>query len=267
MFVCSCFLISVYMFIVSKALLISSATVIVRARGAIWLNPFAMELFSVCSAVTVECFVLYPCCVGVFGMFGVMKGRWIFSSVFAISERSDMGLYEVPLSMSLLSFGMGTMLSNFHMCGIMLVLRAVFNMLVNNASLRWPMCFRCLMFSLLGPCELLFLLCLIAPWTWVVVSVMLYPCMLCVALWMDLFVLCVACLTVFFNCLVKQVAICLGVVASLLLNVMEVFSVGGVALLVIPCMVFQRMCVLCLWSQCASMCSFHRFCLCFCMSV
>ena len=26
-------------------------------RGAIWLNPFATVLFSVCSAVTVECFV------------------------------------------------------------------------------------------------------------------------------------------------------------------------------------------------------------------
>ena len=33
MFVCSSFLISVCMFIVSKALLISSATVIVRAEG------------------------------------------------------------------------------------------------------------------------------------------------------------------------------------------------------------------------------------------
>ena len=50
MFVCSSFLISVCMFIVSKALLISSATVIVRAGGAIWLNPFATVLFSVCSA-------------------------------------------------------------------------------------------------------------------------------------------------------------------------------------------------------------------------
>ena len=48
MFVCSSFLISVYMFMcMSKALLISSATVIVRAGGAIWLNPFAMVLFSV----------------------------------------------------------------------------------------------------------------------------------------------------------------------------------------------------------------------------
>ena len=34
-------------------------------------------------------------------------------------------MYEMPLSMSLLAFGMGTMLVNFHMCGIMLVLRAV----------------------------------------------------------------------------------------------------------------------------------------------
>ena len=36
------------------------------------------------------------------------------------------------------------------------------------------------------------------------VSVMLYPCMYCVALLMDLFVLCVACLTVLVNCLVKH---------------------------------------------------------------
>ena len=67
MFVCSSFLISV-----SKALLISSATVIVRAGGAICLNPFATVLFSLCSAITVECCVLYPCCMGVFGIFAVM---------------------------------------------------------------------------------------------------------------------------------------------------------------------------------------------------
>ena len=76
-----------------------------------------------------------------------------------------MGLYEVPMSMSLLGFAMGAMLANVHMCGIMLVLRAVFNMLVRNASPRGPMCFRCLMFNLSGPCELLFLLCFIASWT------------------------------------------------------------------------------------------------------
>ena len=77
-------------------------------------------------------------------------------------------------------------------------------------------------------------------------SVMLYLCMLCVSLLMCLFVLRVACLTVLVNCLVKQFAISLGVVAILLLNVMDVFSVCGGALLDRPCMVFQRVRVLCL---------------------
>ena len=72
------------------------------------------------------------------------------------------------------------------------------------------------MFNLSGPCE--FLLCFIASWTRVVEIVMLYHCILCVALLVYLFVLCVACLTVFVNCLMKQFAMCLGVVAGLLLN-------------------------------------------------
>ena len=37
-----------------------------------------------------------------------------------------MGLYEVPLSISLLCFGMGTMLANFHMCGIIVVVKSSF---------------------------------------------------------------------------------------------------------------------------------------------
>ena len=57
---------------------------------------------------------------------------------------------------------------------------------------------------------------------------------------------CFAYLTVFVNCLVKQFAMSLGVVVILLLNVIEVFSVCGGALLDRPCMVFQTMCVLCL---------------------
>ena len=122
--------------------------------------------------------------------------------------------------------------------------------------------FRCLICSLSGPCELLFLLCFIAPWTWEVVSIMLF----CVALPINLFVLCVAWLTVFLNCLVKQFALCLGVFVVLLLNVMYLLFVVGGALLDRPCMIFHRMCVLCLWSQWASRCSFHMLCLCFCMS-
>ena len=78
------------------------------------------------------------------------------------------------------------------------------------------------------------------------VSVMLYPCMFCIALLMDLFVLCVTCFTVFVNCLVKQFAICLDAFAILLLNVMDSLSVVRGTLLDRPCMVFQRMCVLCL---------------------
>ena len=55
---------------------------------------------------------------------------------------------------------------------------------------------------------------------------------------LTVFVLGVACLTVFVNCLVKKFAMCLGVVTILLLNVMDVFSVCGGALLDRPCMVF-----------------------------
>ena len=49
-------------------------------------------------------------------------------------------------------------------------------------------------------------------------SVMLCPCIFCVALLMYLCVLFVMCLTVFVNCLVKQFAMCMGVVAVLLLK-------------------------------------------------
>ena len=71
-------------------------------------------------------------------------------------------------------------------------------------------------------------------------------CSECYGISLYLFVLCVACLTVFVNCFMKQFEMCFGVVAILFQNVMAVFCVGGGALLDRPCMVFQRMCVLCL---------------------
>ena len=119
-----------------------------------------------------------------------------------------MGLYEVPLSMSVLGFGMGTMLDNFHMCVIMLVLgRAAFNMLVRNANPRGPMCFRCLMFSLSEPYELLFLLYFTASRTSCgecdVISLYFICCSVNGSV-------CLVC-CVLVNCLVKQFAICLGV--------------------------------------------------------
>ena len=62
----------------------------------------------------VECLVLNPCCVVMFGMFCVMYGRITFSSFFAIRDRKDIGPYDVPMLMSLLGLGIGMMLANFH---------------------------------------------------------------------------------------------------------------------------------------------------------
>ena len=57
--VCSSFLISVCIFIVSEDMLIWSPTVIFRPGETIWLYPFATVLFNVCNDVTVEC-IVYP---------------------------------------------------------------------------------------------------------------------------------------------------------------------------------------------------------------
>ena len=51
------------------------------------------------------------------GMLGEIQGgfrreRRTEDNLF--TERRDMGLYEVPLSVSLLGFGIGTMLANYH---------------------------------------------------------------------------------------------------------------------------------------------------------
>ena len=70
---------------------------------------------------------------------------------------------------------------------------------------------------------------------------MLYHCM-CFSVYVSVCFVC----CVFVNCLMKQIAMFLSVVAILLLNVMDVFSVCGGALLDRPCMGFQRVCVLCL---------------------
>ena len=62
MFVCVSLSINVCMFTVSNALLMSNATAMVRVCGMGWLKP----------VVFVECLVLNPCCVVMFGMFCVM---------------------------------------------------------------------------------------------------------------------------------------------------------------------------------------------------
>ena len=106
-----------------------------------------------CSVVTIvlECLVWVLLC------------KEVGSSLvfFAITERSDMGPYLCLCWV----LGLGIMLDNFHLCDIMLILRTVFNMLVRTASPIRVYVFKCLMFSLLGHCELLFLLCYMVYWT------------------------------------------------------------------------------------------------------
>ena len=130
----------------------------------------------------------------------------------------------------------------------MLLFSDMLYMLVRYASPSGPICLRCLMLTLSGPVE--FLLCFIATWTCVVVSVMLVVCSLSVFLSMCLFVLCVLCLTVLVNCLLNAFAICVGEVSVFSLKVMVLFLGCGGVLLASPCIVFQRVCVSCLLECC-----------------
>ena len=124
----------------------------------------------------------------------------------------------------------------------MLLFSDMLYMLVRYASPSGLMCLRCLMLTLSCPVELLFLLCYIATWTCVVVSVMLVVCSLSVFLSMCLFVLCILCLTVLVNCLLNAFAICVGELSSFSLKVYVLFLGCGGVLLASPCIVFQRVC-------------------------
>ena len=70
----------------------------------------------------------------------------------------------------------------------MFLLRAVLNILVSKASPRRPMCFRCLILSLSGTCVFYLFYCLLDLRSGECNVVSMY---VCVALSMDLFVLCV----------------------------------------------------------------------------
>ena len=71
MFVCSSFLISVYVYCVENFAHIECYSDWSR-KGSHLVEPFCYDVICVCSAVTVECCVLYPCCMGVFGMIADM---------------------------------------------------------------------------------------------------------------------------------------------------------------------------------------------------
>ena len=73
----------------SNALLMSSATLIVRSGALFWMKPVAMVLCMLCSVVPVEwvAFEAMLC-----GRLFVMHGSSILIQCFAIPERSEMGL-------------------------------------------------------------------------------------------------------------------------------------------------------------------------------
>ena len=61
----------------------------------------------------VEWLLLKPWRVEICGMLFVMYGSSVFSSGFYITERSEMGLYDVPMLISLFSFEIGMMFASF----------------------------------------------------------------------------------------------------------------------------------------------------------
>ena len=77
---------------VSNAFVMSNDVMIVGFGGLVSLKPVMVSLLIWCSAVVVECCFFNPCWVVLFGMFAVMYGSMIFSSVLAMGERSDIGL-------------------------------------------------------------------------------------------------------------------------------------------------------------------------------
>ena len=69
-----------------------------------------MVLFMLCSALLVEWLLLKPCAEICEILFFVMYGSSVFSSVFGITERSEMGLYDVFM----FGFGIGMMFTILH---------------------------------------------------------------------------------------------------------------------------------------------------------
>ena len=109
----------------------------------------------------------------------------------------------------------------------MLLFSDVLYRLVRYASPSDPICLSCMMLTLSGPVELLFLLCFIAAWTCVVVSAMLVVCSSSVFLSTCLFVLYVLCWNVLVTCLLNAFAICVGEVNVFSLKVNVLFLVFG----------------------------------------
>ena len=208
---------------VSNAFDMSSAMSIVLSGGCFLLKPVAIVFVISCSAVTVENLLLKPCWNVVLSLFVSMSGNIIFSSVLAMGESSDMGLYDVPSLWFLLGLAMGIILASFQVCGISFLFIARLYSLVMYVIAIGPRCLRCWMFMLSGPVDLFVLLFCIAVLTCNSVIVVCVFCSLFVFLSMILLFLFVVLLAVFVNYLLNCVAMSFGWVHVLLLKVIVLF--------------------------------------------
>ena len=80
------------------------------------------------------------------------------SQEFLRSQRAAKLAEKMCQCYDLCHVGIGMMLASFHMCGMVLVLRARLKVLVRYVRSSGPMCLRCLILMPSGPVELLFLL-------------------------------------------------------------------------------------------------------------
>ena len=92
MLVVRSFLVRVWWLTVSKALLMSRETKMVREGGGSSLKPLAMVLVMLWRAVLVEWLALEPCWWVISGLLVVMSGRIVFSRHLAMGDKIGIGL-------------------------------------------------------------------------------------------------------------------------------------------------------------------------------
>lgn len=161
-FECRSFFVRMWMLTVSNALVRSSAVRRVRSGGFGWLNPAEMACAMFWRAVVVEWSGLKPCWCGGMGKCCWSTGRISRSIVFAMGERSEIGLYDVLSVASLFGFGIGMVMAFFQICGMRFVCIDLLMVFVRNCMAMGPRCLRCIIDMLSGPIAGEFLACLIA---------------------------------------------------------------------------------------------------------
>ena len=109
----------------------------------------------------------------------------VSSPIFAITERSEGGLYEVSMFLSLLGFGIGMLFARFHYVKDDVV------QLVRYTSPIGPMCFTFLISTSSCPVDLLFWMWCIAYWARVVVRFIVVVCSLRVPIYVLVCDLCI----------------------------------------------------------------------------